>query len=101
MDYRVALPPFLSNLHDVFHVSQLRTYIPDFSHVIQVDDMRVRENLIIKASPSRVEDHNVKHLRGKEICAGEGGMGRTCWLKHNVGAGKSNEGVVSDSISLR
>ena len=33
--YRVALPPNLSNLHDVFHVSQLKKYIPDPSHVIQ------------------------------------------------------------------
>ncbi|MCI77499.1 retrotransposon gag protein, partial [Trifolium medium] len=24
--YRIALPPSLSNLHDVFHVSQLRMY---------------------------------------------------------------------------
>ena len=37
--YRVALPPNLSNLHDVFHVSQLRKYIPDPSHVIQMDDV--------------------------------------------------------------
>ena len=27
MAYRIALPPSLSNLHDVFHVSQLRKYI--------------------------------------------------------------------------
>ena len=27
--YRVALPPKLSNFHDVFHVSQLRKYILD------------------------------------------------------------------------
>lgn len=37
--YRVALPPNLSNLHDVFHVSQLRKYIPDPSHVVQMDDI--------------------------------------------------------------
>lgn len=40
--YRVALSSFLSNLHNVFHVSQLRKYIPDLSHVIQVDDVHVR-----------------------------------------------------------
>jgi len=32
--YRIALPPSLSNLHDVFHVSQLRKYVYDVSLVI-------------------------------------------------------------------
>ena len=32
--YQIALPPSLSNLHDVFHVSQLRRYIADPSHVV-------------------------------------------------------------------
>ncbi|WP_440311107.1 hypothetical protein, partial [Klebsiella pneumoniae] len=31
--YQIALPPSLSNLHDVFHVSQLKKYKPDESHV--------------------------------------------------------------------
>ena len=43
--YRIALPPSLSNLHDVFHVSQLRKYVYDVSHVIQVDDLEVMVNL--------------------------------------------------------
>jgi len=34
--YQIALPPSLSNLHDVFHVSQLRKYVYDESHLIQV-----------------------------------------------------------------
>lgn len=64
---RVALVSFLSNLRDVFHVSQFKKYIPDPSHVIQVDDVQVRENLTIKTSPLRLKDREVKHLRGKEI----------------------------------
>lgn len=35
--------------------------------MIQVDDVQVRENLTIEASPLRVEDHEVKHFRGKKI----------------------------------
>lgn len=49
--YRVALPPHLANLHDVFHVSQLRKYIPDPSHVIPLDDVQVRENLTVETLP--------------------------------------------------
>lgn len=37
--YIVALPPFLLNLHDVFHVSQFRKYILNLSHVIRLDDV--------------------------------------------------------------
>ncbi|KAI5439994.1 hypothetical protein KIW84_025381 [Lathyrus oleraceus] len=65
--YRIALPPSLANLHEVFHVSQLRRYIPDPSHVIQVDDVQVRDNLTVEISPMRIEDRELKQLRGKEI----------------------------------
>jgi len=65
--YRIALPPSLSNLHDLFDVSQLRKYVYDASHVIQVDDWEVRDNLTVETWPVRIEDHEVKRLRGKEI----------------------------------
>ncbi|XP_058732932.1 uncharacterized protein LOC131604514 [Vicia villosa] len=65
--YWIALPPSLSNLHDVFHVSQLRRYIADPSHVVQLDDVQVRDNLTVETSPMRIEDRKVKKLRGKEI----------------------------------
>ena len=38
--YQITLPPLLSNLHDVFHVSQMWKYIPDPSHVIPMDDLQ-------------------------------------------------------------
>ena len=65
--YRVALPPNLANLHDVFHVSQLRKYVPDPSHVIQMDDVQVHDNLTVETMPVRIVDREMKILRGKEI----------------------------------
>jgi len=65
--YRVGLPPHLSNLHDVFHVSQLRKYVSDPSHVIPRDDVQVRDNLMIETLLVRIEGREVKKLRGKEI----------------------------------
>jgi hypothetical protein len=65
--YRVGLPPHLSNLHDVFHVSQLRKYVPDPSHVIHRDDVQVRDNLTVETLPVRIKDREVKKLRSKEI----------------------------------
>ena len=32
--YRLALPPSLSGVHEVFHVSILRKYTPDPAHVV-------------------------------------------------------------------
>ncbi|XP_061361114.1 uncharacterized protein LOC133305026 [Gastrolobium bilobum] len=43
--YRLFLLPHLSGLHDVFHVSQLRSYIPDPSHVVEPDTVQIRKNL--------------------------------------------------------
>ncbi|XP_073271535.1 uncharacterized protein [Primulina huaijiensis] len=37
--YRLALPPSLSGIHDVFHVSMLRKYEPDPSHVLDISDV--------------------------------------------------------------
>ena len=65
--YEIVLSPQLSNLHNVFHVSQLRKYIPDPSHVLESDDVQVRENLTYETSPIRVADFKIKELRGKSI----------------------------------
>jgi len=37
--YEIALPPHLSNLHNVFHVSQLRKYIASPDHVLESDEV--------------------------------------------------------------
>jgi len=39
----------------------------DESNVIQVDKLEVRDNLTVETWPVRVEDREVKRLRGKEI----------------------------------
>lgn len=54
--YRVALPPSLSNFHSVFHVSQVRKYISDSSHVVQMDDVQVRDKLTVEASQVQIDD---------------------------------------------
>ena len=32
--YRLALPPIMSGVHEVFHVSMLRKYTPNPAHVV-------------------------------------------------------------------
>ncbi|XP_073219714.1 uncharacterized protein [Cicer arietinum] len=65
--YQLALPPQLSNLHDVFHVSQLRTYVSDKSHVIAPESVQLKDNLIFKPRPTRIIDKSTKTLRNKVI----------------------------------
>jgi len=36
--YEIALPPQLANLHNVLHMSQLRKYVFDPSHVLEMDE---------------------------------------------------------------
>jgi len=48
-------------------VSQLRKYVPDPSHVIELDNIQVRENLTYDTSPVRIVDRRIKQLQGKEI----------------------------------
>ncbi|CAJ2651172.1 unnamed protein product [Trifolium pratense] len=67
--YKIALPPSLANLHDVFHVSQLRKYVRDPSHVIESDDVQVRDDLTVEVVPLRIEGREVKRLRNKDIAS--------------------------------
>jgi len=43
--YEITLRPQLPNLHPIFHVSQLRKYVFDPSHVLEAEDLQVREDL--------------------------------------------------------
>ena len=42
--YRLTLPPELAGVHDVFHVSLLRRYVSDPSHVISYDTVQVSKD---------------------------------------------------------
>jgi len=38
--YEIVLPPQLANLYPVFHVSQLRKYVFDPSHVLEAEEVQ-------------------------------------------------------------
>ncbi|XP_052724038.1 uncharacterized protein LOC128193889 [Vigna angularis] len=65
--YEIALPLQLANLHSVFHVSQLRKYVPDPSHILEIEDIQIREDLSVEVQPVCIEDTKTKELRGKTI----------------------------------
>ena len=41
VEYRLALPPRISGAHEVFHVSMLRKYTPDPTHVVDWGQIEV------------------------------------------------------------
>ncbi|XP_016199916.1 uncharacterized protein LOC107640926 [Arachis ipaensis] len=57
--YRIALSSHLSNLHDVFHVSQLRKYTPDACHVLEPESVQVREDLTLPVIPVRIDNTSI------------------------------------------
>jgi len=65
--YCLALPPTLQGIHDVFHVSQLRRYIPDPLHVISFEPLQLKENLTYVEEPDRIIDRKDRVLRNRVI----------------------------------
>ena len=65
--YRLALPPSLSGVHNVFHVSMLRKYVPDPSHILQHEPLQIGEDLSYEEQPVQILDRKVKDLRNKSI----------------------------------
>ncbi|MBM1124179.1 hypothetical protein JQN44_27255, partial [Klebsiella pneumoniae] len=65
--YRLALPPQLANVHPVFHVSMLRKYEPDPSHIIDHSDLVLEEDASYEVRPERIVDRSEKVLRGKSV----------------------------------
>ncbi|PKA62512.1 RNA-directed DNA polymerase like [Apostasia shenzhenica] len=65
--YRLALPPKLASVHDIFHVSSLRKYIFDESHVIQHEPLTIRQELSYEEVPERILDRQDRQLRKRTI----------------------------------
>ena len=65
--YRIALPPEYARIHNVFHVSQLRKYVADPSHVIAIEPVVVQDDLSYVERPLEILDTQEKTLRNKVI----------------------------------
>ncbi|KAA3469697.1 DNA/RNA polymerase superfamily protein [Gossypium australe] len=65
--YRLALPPELEKIHDVFHVSMLRRYRSDPSHVIVQTEVEIQPDLTCGEELVKILAREVKQLRNKSI----------------------------------
>ncbi|GKV43664.1 hypothetical protein SLEP1_g50928 [Rubroshorea leprosula] len=76
--YRIALPPELSNVHNVFHVSVLRKYESDPSHVINFEPLELKEDLSYTEQPIQILDRKEKVLRNKTVS-----LVKVLWWHHS------------------
>ena len=77
--YRLELPSDLDRIHDVFHVSMLRKYIPDPSHVLTEQPVEIQENLTYEEEPVQILDRREQVLRNKTIP-----LVKVLWRSHTV-----------------
>ena len=56
VSYRLELPPSLSSVHDVFHVSMLRKYTPNPTHVVDWGELVVDTDETFEEGLVRIVD---------------------------------------------
>ncbi|XP_052734108.1 uncharacterized protein LOC128196656 [Vigna angularis] len=53
--------------HSLFHVSQLRKYIANPSHILELENVQLRQDRTLELQPVRVEDCRTKYYKGKDV----------------------------------
>ncbi|XP_039034623.1 uncharacterized protein LOC120170837 [Hibiscus syriacus] len=77
--YRLALPPELERIHNVFHVFILRSYHSDHSHVIPLEHIEANLDMTYTKKPDRILVSKVKELRNNRIP-----LVKVLWRNHGV-----------------
>ncbi|KAK4723442.1 hypothetical protein R3W88_026221 [Solanum pinnatisectum] len=65
--YKLTLPPNLSRVHMVFHVSMLKRYHGDGDYIIKWDSIVLDKDLQYEEEPVVIHDRDVLKFRTKEI----------------------------------
>ena len=66
-------------IHDVFHVSLLRKYGPDVSHILDWQELNLQENMKYEERPREILDVQERMLRNKVIP-----LVKVLWEHHGV-----------------
>ncbi|XP_019246507.1 PREDICTED: uncharacterized protein LOC109226165 [Nicotiana attenuata] len=65
--YRLTLPPMIAGLYSVFHVSMLKKYHEDKSHILDFSTVQLDENMIYEEESVAIVDRQVRKLRSKDV----------------------------------
>ena len=79
MAYILDLPEELARVHNVFHISMLRKYISDPSHVLEEPEIEPRDDLSYEEQPMQILGREEKELRNKTIS-----LVKVLWRNHLV-----------------
>ena len=77
--YILALPLDLEQIHNVFHVSMLRRYRSDLSHVVSSETIELRPYLSNEEEPVEILAREVKELQNKKIL-----LVKVLWRNHKT-----------------
>ena len=77
--YKLALPPSLASVHNVFHVSMLKKYIQNSSHVLSYKQLELDSDLSYEEQPIQILDKEEKQLRNRKIP-----LVKVLWKNHSV-----------------
>ncbi|PON58573.1 hypothetical protein PanWU01x14_166040, partial [Parasponia andersonii] len=77
--YRLALPLELSGVHNVFHISMLRRYVSDPSHVLSQEPLELNPKLTYEEHPVQILDRRKKELRNRKIP-----LVKVLWRNHSI-----------------
>ncbi|KAD5802846.1 hypothetical protein E3N88_14206 [Mikania micrantha] len=65
--YRLELPPELGNVHDVFHVSNLKKCLVNETLIVPLKEIQIDKKLQFREEPVEVMDREVKVLKRSRI----------------------------------
>ncbi|XP_059451167.1 uncharacterized protein LOC132181970 [Corylus avellana] len=77
--YRLALPPNLTGIHNVFHISMLRKYVSDPTHVLESKPLQIQSNMTYEEILTRILDRREQVLKNKTIS-----LVKVLWSNHSV-----------------
>ncbi|KAL0549340.1 hypothetical protein IC582_013821 [Cucumis melo] len=77
--YCLVLPPVFSAVHDVFHVSILRKYVADPTHVVDFKPLKINDNLSYEEQPVKILVREVKMLRNRGVA-----LVKVLWRNHGA-----------------
>ena len=83
--YRLALPPSMSGVHEVFHVSMLQKYTPDPAHVVDWGQIEVGTDETFEEGPVCIVDSRDQVLRRKTVSlARDYGVEESTWEREDT-----------------
>ena len=65
--YRIALPPALARMHNVFYVSYLKKFVSHHEHMIDWKLLQVREQGVVEVKPLRILEVCKLRLQNQDV----------------------------------